>query len=154
MLNPVTDYTACELAPSSNDEAALLELSGKQLRIFYNLKALSVAQNSTGINFLAAQNLTMLDSPALSALLSAGLLKHHPDMSVEKVSGMVNDQSRPRIIEALTRALTWDRAFEIAALRPLSFPEVQRTSSAFLLDLARPLTPEDSEHFLSLWNKP
>lgn len=110
----------------TNPEKALpeveLELWGATKKLVFSVQAFCILEETTGKNALDGDNYSNPDARTLSALLWAGLITHHKDISLDFVRSNLSLKQLmslyPTILKAFNRASSEEKKSDVEPTPP------------------------------------
>jgi hypothetical protein len=85
-------------------------LGGCEYKLSFRLRAIILYKQKTGDNLFLPKTWPMIapaqDPERFLACLWAGLQRHHPEMTIEKLEDLIDFSNSAEVVEAIARALT------------------------------------------------
>jgi hypothetical protein len=81
-----------------------LEIDGSTYRLAYDFNAIAQVEQSQGVNLLKNFMVSELNASSLRGILYAGLLKAHPEMTMEDAGRLIHPRNINSILETVVRA--------------------------------------------------
>lgn len=96
--------TVAGLTADPTVQKIAVELFGKTYFLCFDFNALARTEELTGINMLAAADLRDMTATQFRALLYAALLKYQPEVQLEQVGDLINNDTAEKLGKAVEDA--------------------------------------------------
>ena len=102
---PITRNAEAEtLAANPIVQFTDVELKGKIYKLCWDFHAIAIAEELTDQDLLLRNEPSRITAKQLRGMLYAGLLRAHPEITLDEVTDLITFKNAPNIADALTKA--------------------------------------------------